>query len=317
MDKIYVRAFCERADTPGQDGSPIRFIASTEGLARDGLIIDSGGWKLDAYRSNPVVLWAHDYMGQHLPIGKAVTVNVEEARLVADVQFDQADEFARSIERKYRQGYLNAVSVGWNTLAVKPSKAGAAPRITEAELLDISAVPVPGDPEALIERQYAALRSYFESETTSPDGEGTWRDTAGRMVRLFVAVPDDLGDEARLKQYKALLPAYRRSGKVAPEFRATTDIGALGLDELRGLFLEDEPELYPEMFLETSTRKGAMLSKRNRDDLEQAISLINGVLERAKKEEEPPEETTDEEPERGQDELLAHLINLKLRLGEL
>lgn len=278
--KNFTRAFCVRGDQAGQAGELIRFVASTSGLARDGLVIEAAGWKLDNYRKNPVVLWAHDYWGQHLPIGRAETVEVQSgqdgASLVADIRFDQSDPFARQIEQKYRDGYLNAVSVGWDTLAFKPSKAGESPTITEAELLDISGVPVPGDPDALMEREYRALKMLFDGRQNEPNVEDPWVELATEMVELFLPGSDDA---ERLKRYNALLPKYRRLGKTPPEFMAAEALDKLSLDEVRGLFLEGE-----EKFLADEKRAGAVLSARNADDLSQAVTLIQGVLERAAKE---------------------------------
>ena len=112
----FLRALAEVAEG-SKPGEPIRFVASTGGVKRDGLDLDQGRWRLENYQRNPVVLWAHDYMGARPPIGKA-SVMVDEDRdgtghrLIADVVFDQADEFARSIENKYRNGFMSAVSVG-------------------------------------------------------------------------------------------------------------------------------------------------------------------------------------------------------------
>jgi HK97 family phage prohead protease len=147
MNTLY--AFCERRGTRAADkpGSPIRFIASTEDVARDGLIIESTAWDLAAYKRNPVILWGHDLMGSRPPIGKAVDIAVRERRLIADIVFDQDDPFARDVERKYRTGFLNAVSVSWDTRKIAP---GTPPRVTKAELLEISAVPVPSDAGALV-----------------------------------------------------------------------------------------------------------------------------------------------------------------------
>jgi len=150
----YLRAYREAAGE-NRPGDPIRFKASTESLGRDGMIIEAAGWQLDNYRKSPTVLWAHDYLGQRLPIGMA-EVAIEGSALMADIRFDQEDQFAKDVESKYRRGFLSAVSVGWNTLEQKPT---TPPRISKAELLDISAVPVPGDPNALKERQIVALRS--------------------------------------------------------------------------------------------------------------------------------------------------------------
>ena len=152
MQTIYMRAYREEP-AEGQEqpkaGQPLRFIASTENMARDGMTIRADAWQLDNYRKNPVVLWAHDYTSP--PIGRA-DVTQEEGALVASVTFDQGDELAKSIERKYREGFLHSVSVGWET------KQNKGTTITRAELLDVSAVPVPGDPDALIQRQWDSVR---------------------------------------------------------------------------------------------------------------------------------------------------------------
>jgi len=143
-----LRATCSASRAAsGQAGSSIRFTASTPGVKRDKMNLDQGAWYLENYRRNPVVLWAHDYRA--LPIGRA-TVATEPGRLVADVTFDQADEFARLVEQKYRDGYMHAVSVGWDEIEIEGRQL--------YDLLDVSAVAVPGDPDALMER--AAARAY-------------------------------------------------------------------------------------------------------------------------------------------------------------
>jgi hypothetical protein len=37
------------------------FVISTDEVDRHGDVIQAQGWQLDAYRNNPVFLWAHDY----------------------------------------------------------------------------------------------------------------------------------------------------------------------------------------------------------------------------------------------------------------
>ena len=185
---IYMRALCERTQETETGSGPIRFVASTEGEKRDGKDLQVDHWDLENYKKNSVFLWVHDYMGNHLPIGKAQPT-IEGKQLIAEVTFDEADEFAKQVEGKYRRGYLNAVSVGWDDYANCPNckarisgwtlmfnkfarlncpKCGKEiPKETEIwfELLDISGVPVPGDPDALIERQYRALRELFGNQS--------------------------------------------------------------------------------------------------------------------------------------------------------
>ena len=53
-------------DWQDKDGSPhsedeMVFVISTDEVDRHGDIVSADGWRLDAFRRNPVVLWAHDY----------------------------------------------------------------------------------------------------------------------------------------------------------------------------------------------------------------------------------------------------------------
>lgn len=290
--QTHIRGYCERAATPAEPGTPIRFTASTEQVGRDGLIISADGWQLDNFRSNPAVLWSHDYSGQRPPIGRAV-VEVVKGKLMADITFDQGDEFARQVERKYREGFLNTVSVGWDTQQIEPPRGSeGAARVTRAELLDISAVNIPGDPNALMERQKRALADSAREILTLVDDaapeSAPWSEVSAQMVSLFGSVAQR-PDTERQREYRRLSREYARHGKTAPEWMPLHDLEVLGPDEIRGLFLEGEADAYE--WLHTATpeqRAGAVLSKRNADDLATAIGLIQGVMERATKEPETP-----------------------------
>jgi hypothetical protein len=279
----YIRGVISRADTPESEGAPIRFVASTEGVARDGLEIGMDAWNLDNYRRNPVVLWAHDYSGQRPPIGRA-DVFVDGDRLMADVTFDQSDDFARSIEAKYRGGFLHSVSVGWDTQAMEPSPvAGSRGRVTRADLLDISAVPVPGDPNALIARQARALAAIAEAvdvpATTPEPTTAGWSGTAAEMVALYRDTAQGRGYDVA-DRYRHLARAYDRAGKIAPEYLEPEALEALGVEGVRALFLEGEPDMFPDAF---ESRAGAVLSRENLADLQDAVNAIQRVIERGMK----------------------------------
>lgn len=290
--QVHIRGYCERAATPPEPGTPIRFTASTEKVGRDGLVIAADGWQLDNFRANPGFLWHHDYLGNRAPIGKVTSVNVEGKKLVADVVFDQGDPFAVDVERKYREGFMNAVSVGWDTEEMAPPQgATGAARVLKAELLDISAVNVPGDPNALIQRQIRALNEITqatESEPT-PSARASWDEVAARCVRLFTSAAQRPEAE-RSAEYARIARDYRHYGKTPPELLDFDVLSALDGDTLRGLFLEGEPDLCPNTFMVMADqRAGAVLSKRNQDDLARAIEILQGIQERAAKETETPE----------------------------
>lgn len=151
MNRGYIRGHAERGTS--KDG-PIRFVAATEGVKRDGIDLRMSGAELDRFRSNPVILFGHNSWGrQNLPIGRADGVEVEGDSLKMDITFDREDEFARTVERKIRSGFLNAVSIGFDVRGwEKPGQnmwnGGVA---TKWELFETSVVPVPMDEKATVE----------------------------------------------------------------------------------------------------------------------------------------------------------------------
>ena len=128
------------------------FVASTGEVDRHGDTVAPEGWRLDAYRDNPVVLWAHDY-GEPA-IGRAEAVWSDGRALRARLEFAPT-EFAGQVERLYRQGYQRGVSVGFRPLRFEERRdpvngAFLGIRFLEQELLEISAVPVPANGGALL-----------------------------------------------------------------------------------------------------------------------------------------------------------------------
>lgn len=200
MTTQYTRALAEARQ--GQAGDPITFIASTPGVKRDGLDLRASGWRLDTFRQNPVFQWAHSPTAP--PLGRVTPVAAEVLR--SEVLFDQEDTFARQIESKYRRGFLNAVSVSWNFVD-RDGQPIIGWRMSVEQLRDeafydmteLSGVPVPADPDALMERQRSALRHLGRElvdlfdEQEHPDGEvdaATLRAAvAAELERLGIQLP--------------------------------------------------------------------------------------------------------------------------------
>lgn len=143
--------------TLNEDDRTIEFVASTEAVDRYGDVIRVKGWKLDAYRKNPVFLFAH--RSKELPIGRAVDVRIEAnpPALIQRIQFATKDEyeFADTVFKLYKGGFMRAVSVGF--LPLEPPELRTDEKTGEPlgyefngqELLELSAVPVPANAEAL------------------------------------------------------------------------------------------------------------------------------------------------------------------------
>ena len=166
------------------EGKPrvLRFTVSTEAPDRDGEVIKANGWVLDKYRLNPVVLWAH-HAGDP-PIGKALEITPQAGRLVADVEFPQADvyEFADTVYKLCQGGFLSATSVGFLPIKSQPGKGNVSKEYTSQELLEFSIVPVPSNPEALIHAREAGLITTKDLKVLRRDAKGLLEDIANAPI---------------------------------------------------------------------------------------------------------------------------------------
>lgn len=181
IETRYLAGHCVRA-ADAEDNGALSFVAATEGVKGDGLSLRMAGVNLDRFLKSPVVFWGHDWSS--VPIGKAA-VRVEGDKLMADITFDQNDEFARKIDRKYRDGFLSSVSVGFDFNKVERDGS-----VNDWQLLEISAVPIPTDPDAMLVKQRAALRDLgtrllVACEENEP--AVTEADTHTRELTAFVA----------------------------------------------------------------------------------------------------------------------------------
>lgn len=134
----------------------MRFTIATTGEKRDGLDLDMTRFHLDNFARNPVLLWMHGHEARgSLPLGRWQNLNRSTTSITGEAVFDQDDEYAIQVERKYRRGFLSAVSVSWLPQRVKDG--------WRYDMLEASAVGVPADPDALvIGRDFAAAVHEFE-----------------------------------------------------------------------------------------------------------------------------------------------------------
>lgn len=137
-----VQEFIEKTKA-ATDGGSFEVVVSTADIDRQGETIDQGGWNFDLYRQNPIVLWAHDY--SILPIGITESIETIDGKTIAKGKFapEGANPFAQQVRRLYDLKIVRATSVGFIAKQMEGNK------ITNAELLEFSFVPVPANPYAL------------------------------------------------------------------------------------------------------------------------------------------------------------------------
>jgi len=150
------------------DSGKFEVIASSESVDRQGEIVLQEGIDIKNYMNNPVILFGHDYWS--LPIGKATEIVRQVGKTVVRGVFAsaEANPLAQQVRRLYEEGILKAVSIGFIPKEYNGNQ------ITKSELLELSFVPVPANPEALsvlnlvkergLEKEYAfVLKSMQKS----------------------------------------------------------------------------------------------------------------------------------------------------------
>jgi HK97 family phage prohead protease len=149
---------CSDVKTIDEKRRRIDFTISTDSVDRMGDTVSVDGWELKHFRKNPVVLFAHD--SRQPPIAKALSVKKTDGKLVARAEFmdKELSPFAFSIFQMFQKGFMRATSVGFRPTKFKFSEDEKRKEdfwmpidFEKQELLEFSAVPVPANPEALMD----------------------------------------------------------------------------------------------------------------------------------------------------------------------
>lgn len=131
----------------GLNDREIRVVASDATVDRAGDVVVPSGCRLEAFTKNPIVLANHN--PEH-PIGTA-QATIQNNRVEALITFAPpglsklADEWCGLAKAKI----LNAISIGFTPIEHEPIRGGGT-RFTEWELLELSFVSVPANPNAVV-----------------------------------------------------------------------------------------------------------------------------------------------------------------------
>ncbi len=175
----------------------IQFTISTGSVDRDKDTVNPDGWKLAAYKKNPVVQWAHDYKAP--PIARAPKIKIQDGKLVSTAEFVPGEvyPFAEMIFQMVKGGFLNATSVGFHASKWNFNEDRRGVDFLEQELLEFSVVPVPANPEALVEARSAGidvepLKEWAQEimDRLSPE-PGLWlpKETVERALKALGSAP--------------------------------------------------------------------------------------------------------------------------------
>ncbi len=140
----------------------VSFVFSDNSVDSYGDTIDARGWDLRTFESNPVALYGHDPDDPENIIGKARNVRVQGTRLVGDIVFADAaiNPKAEMVFQMVKNGFLNAVSVGFEPIEWAQAKDKARPGgidFTKQKLREISVVAIPANENALVQARAAGI----------------------------------------------------------------------------------------------------------------------------------------------------------------
>ena len=188
---------------------PIKFVASTATPDRYGDVVDQKGWDLSAYNRNPVVLFNHN--PTQMPIGKGKAY-VENEQLMLEVEFDQKDEMAKTIEQKVRDGYISAVSVGFQPSktilrsalpADHPYHGKSGNYFQKSELLEVSIVTIPANNEATLSKNFSreiGLADVARSLIINKHIVSVQELDNGNYLVEFAAMPEEIEEEQPVEE---------------------------------------------------------------------------------------------------------------------
>lgn len=133
----------------------VRLTISTDDVDSHGTRFVPRGAVLDRYLTAPIVLWHHPAETEEPPdpdlaVGRCLRLDVEDHRIVADVEFESGNPVADKILRKLKTGFLFGCSIGALIQRSKPE--GSVVVVDRWELCEVSLCFVPSNARALIER---------------------------------------------------------------------------------------------------------------------------------------------------------------------
>lgn len=165
-NEIKIRAFSTEFRKKAKDNAEdrtITFVASTGARDSAHTVLNQDNWDLTRFNANPIIGYQHEIYGAwsagdvDFVIGKGHAY-VEDKKLMVDITFEPKDinPLAEKIYQKILFGSINSVSVGflpigkgaWGKGEEGPGEARETYYYAGQQLLEISVVNIPANPEA-------------------------------------------------------------------------------------------------------------------------------------------------------------------------
>lgn len=188
-----------------------KVVASDETVDRAWEVIKVAWRELNNYMKNPIILFWHKYSTLTDIVGKATAVYTEGTSLIVEWVF-ASTEPAQMLRQLYDDGIIKTVSVGFIPKERDPEDRKI---ITRAELLELSFVPVPCNPNALslwkeiMEDLVSKWILVKENEEAPVEEEATTEEVEGENVEGEVVEGEEVvEDETPTAEEDTKAPAW-------------------------------------------------------------------------------------------------------------
>lgn len=243
------------ADIENKDGK-ITGVASTSVVDRQNESVNVEGWDLKNFKKAPRLLWAHDHTEP--AIGKVTKIGFEgegkKRRMTFEAVFQEVTEKARAIKKLVEDGFINTFSVGFKPLEMEGNE------ILKQELLEISVVNVPANPDAMLLAYKSLKEDGFTAKTITKvlDDE---------IIKRFAEQDEKIADlqgqvELAVKGLKHLNPQRSKQEVVATRL-SLTKVMVRAADKI----LEEKSDAPRVSYVKVIKRAGDQLVRLHKEDL--------------------------------------------------
>lgn len=271
---LHMRAM--RADKREAD-----FIASTDAIDSYDEVVNQS-WNLTRYNANPVVLFAHNQ--RELPIGMCTVCEVRDGALQCTIKFAsaEANPKADQVWKLVQEGMLRAVSVGFNpgTMRLEKRNGREVFVLADNDLMEISVVPVPANPEALAKMRARAAADAHSAATSSEE-----KQTMNEEAEKLRALVTKREEEVRAAEKTAADLKVRADALETQNTRLVAERDAAvneskdakeKLDRLSDKLIENEVAALVGVKIEASAKENMIeLAKSNRPLFEKFVAQLS------------------------------------------
>ena len=275
--ELYLEA---RATITNAAAREIELVASTESLDSHGTILRQN-WRLDRFKANPVILYAHDR--RSIPVARATRIKVEGAkgskRLVIGVKFRDAgkDPIADQVWSAMEDEFLRGVSVGFRSHTQKWETHNDSEVLVldDNELYEVSIVSVPSNADTLAKIR---ARAEGQRDNNPPPDRGAPKDNRTMNAHLSMfARSVGLDEAATDEQIRPRLSAFLtdREKLIAATGEQTVD-AAIGVIAAGKTATDRVKQLEQEA--ETKERDGILATLRAEGKVTPAMEAEDGFI---------------------------------------